>query len=314
MAIKKIDLVTWLKNWFESKTNKVTSLSDALQDAGGCVQDYYYDDNTNEIVIEYVCGSGATGTISIDIDDTWVANSTNPVESQLIQTSLNGKEDKTNKVTSLSSSSTDTQYPSAKSVYDEIQNNKFSGSYNDLTNKPTIPSKTSDLTNDSNYLQTNDIVDNLTSTSTTTPLSAKQGKELKSLVDNKLNVSQIQYVFKGVYNVSGNATNFNISSLWSNDFIDTPFFVLIKNNIADNNANATLKFKTDGNNESILDARTTTVSPIGAGVWKKDTWALFFCYPGTVHLKAIFYDNNILDTNYEVLNDLIGSAITYINQ
>lgn len=30
----------------------------------------------------------------------------------------------------------------------------FSGSYNDLTNKPTIPSKTSDLTNDSGYITT----------------------------------------------------------------------------------------------------------------------------------------------------------------
>ena len=28
----------------------------------------------------------------------------------------------------------------------------FSGDYNDLTNKPTIPTKTSQLTNDSNYL------------------------------------------------------------------------------------------------------------------------------------------------------------------
>lgn len=28
----------------------------------------------------------------------------------------------------------------------------FSGSYNDLTNKPTIPTKTSDLTNDSNFV------------------------------------------------------------------------------------------------------------------------------------------------------------------
>lgn len=32
--------------------------------------------------------------------------------------SVSGKEDTTNKVTSLSSSSTDTQYPSAKCVYD----------------------------------------------------------------------------------------------------------------------------------------------------------------------------------------------------
>ena len=35
---------------------------------------------------------------------------------------ITGKEDKSNKVTSLSSSSTDTQYPSAKAVYDAIEN------------------------------------------------------------------------------------------------------------------------------------------------------------------------------------------------
>jgi len=33
---------------------------------------------------------------------------------------VSGKEDKSNKVTSISSSSTDTQYPSAKCVYDLI--------------------------------------------------------------------------------------------------------------------------------------------------------------------------------------------------
>ena len=37
-----------------------------------------------------------------------------------LQTALNGKEISTNKVTSLSSSSTDTQYPSAKCVYDLV--------------------------------------------------------------------------------------------------------------------------------------------------------------------------------------------------
>ena len=37
-----------------------------------------------------------------------------------IDTTLFGKEDGTNKVTSISSSSTDTQYPSAKCVYDNF--------------------------------------------------------------------------------------------------------------------------------------------------------------------------------------------------
>lgn len=35
---------------------------------------------------------------------------------------VSGKEDKSNKVTSISSSSTDTQYPSAKCIYDLIGN------------------------------------------------------------------------------------------------------------------------------------------------------------------------------------------------
>lgn len=110
MATKKLDLVTWLKNWFESKTNKVTSLSststdteyptakavyDAIQNSGGCVEDYYFDSTTKEIVIDYVCGSGSGGGSggNVTVDDSWVANSTNPVQSQIIKLALDGKAD-----------------------------------------------------------------------------------------------------------------------------------------------------------------------------------------------------------------------------
>ena len=48
----------------------------------------------------------------------------------------------------------------------------FSGDYNDLTNKPIIPTATT-------------VTDNLTSTSTTAALSANQGFVLKGLVDTK---------------------------------------------------------------------------------------------------------------------------------
>ena len=50
-----------------------------------------------------------------------------------------GKEDSSNKVTSLSSSSTDTQYPSAKLVYDELELK---------LDAADVPTKTSDFTND----------------------------------------------------------------------------------------------------------------------------------------------------------------------
>lgn len=65
-----------------------------------------------------------------------------------------------NKVTALSSSSTDTQYPSAKCVYDGL-NGKQSTidsshklDYSLLDNTPTIPTKVSDLNNDSGFIAT----------------------------------------------------------------------------------------------------------------------------------------------------------------
>lgn len=59
--------------------------------------------------------------------------STNASNISDIQTSLNNKEDKANKVTSISASSTDTEYPSAKCVYDSqvAQDNKT----NEIENK-----------------------------------------------------------------------------------------------------------------------------------------------------------------------------------
>lgn len=53
------------------------------------------------------------------------ANHESPSQQQVnsaINSAMGGKEDNANKVTSLSSSSTDTQYPSAKAVYDAINN------------------------------------------------------------------------------------------------------------------------------------------------------------------------------------------------
>lgn len=72
---------------------------------------------------------------------------------------INEKEKKSNKVTSLSSSSTNIEYPSAKAVYDAIDDldiewnniqNKptlFSGSYVDLTNKPSYTPTITSSTN-----------------------------------------------------------------------------------------------------------------------------------------------------------------------
>lgn len=163
MATKKLDLVTWLKNWFESKTNKVTSLSssstdteyptakavyDAIQNSGGCVEDYYFDTTTKEIIIDYVCGSGSGGSGgSVVIDDSWITDSTNPVQSKIIKLALDGK---------AANNHTHSQYLTEhQSLANYIQKSQtaglikndgtidstsystFSGSYSDLSNKPS---------------------------------------------------------------------------------------------------------------------------------------------------------------------------------
>lgn len=101
--------------------------------------------------------------------------------SLLVLNHLDTKEDISNKVTSIDGFSTDDEYPSAKCVYDGIwtdfygtiqgeyvQSNDLgtvalSNDYDDLDNKPTIPSNTSDLTNDSGFI-TNSSVPSASST------------------------------------------------------------------------------------------------------------------------------------------------------
>lgn len=156
--------------------------------------------NLKTINNESLLGSG---NISMAVDSNWVNNSTNPVESQLIKTALDGK---------ANSSHTHTK--------------------SQITDFPTIPSKTSQLTNDSGfltshqsltgYLQQSDVKDNLTSTDTNKPLSAKQGKELKTLVDGKAGSSHTHNTTEirdsSAYNRIGSGANDTQANI--NDSID----------------------------------------------------------------------------------------------
>lgn len=60
-----------------------------------------------------------------DVKDNLTSNNTDqPLSAKQgkeLKTLIDSKEDKSNKVTSISSSSTDTQYPSAKCVYDNVK-------------------------------------------------------------------------------------------------------------------------------------------------------------------------------------------------
>lgn len=78
-----------------------------------------------------------------------------------------------------------------------------------------IPTSVSELTNDSGYLtsipntylQTTSVVDNLTSTSTNTPLSANQGKVLNDKLENLKN------------NLGFEGTNYNLPDLSSTHYL-----------------------------------------------------------------------------------------------
>ena len=75
-----------------------------------------------------------------------------------ISTAISGKEDVSNKVTSISSSSTDTEYPSAKCVYDELANKQgnitvsVTGSGNAITSASLGANNTLSLTKDDTFL------------------------------------------------------------------------------------------------------------------------------------------------------------------
>lgn len=83
---------------------------------------------TRKILASDISGS------SITVDNALDALSTNPVENNVIYTALQAKAN----TSSLSTVAT-------------------SGSYADLSNKPTIPTKTSDLTNDSDFVESTDL-------------------------------------------------------------------------------------------------------------------------------------------------------------
>lgn len=82
-------------------------------------------DSTEQVWKNVTLGGGG----SITIDSALSGTSTNPVQNKVITTALNGKAD----LSDLSTVAT-------------------SGNYTDLINKPTIPTKTSDLTNDSGFI------------------------------------------------------------------------------------------------------------------------------------------------------------------
>jgi len=117
--------------------------------------------------------------MTITIDDELSTTSENPVQNKVTTNALNGK-------ANISHTHT------ASDITSGLSTVATSGSYNDLSNKPTIPSKTSDLTNDSGFI---------TSDTTKIPLAGTNALS-GSIVpdtDNAYNFGDSSHNFKIVY-------------------------------------------------------------------------------------------------------------------
>ena len=170
--------------------------------------------------------------MTITIDDELSTTSENPVQNKVTTNALNGK-------ANISHTHT------ASDITSGLATVATSGSYNDLSNKPTIPSKTSDLTNDSGFI---------TSDNTKIPLAgtnALAGSIVPS-TDNAYDFGSSSYKLRYIYcggtrwgysRISATTDNseFNIdggtgygkgATLWLNgkDTSDSASFNLIANN------------------------------------------------------------------------------------
>lgn len=117
-------------------------------------------------------------------DDTLSSTSENPVQNKVVKAALDGK-------ATGSDLSALAAIVANKANSADLATVATSGSYNDLTGVPNIPTKTSDLTNDSNFV-TNQINDAATSASTTFS-SNKINAELSEKEKKSVKITYAQY-------------------------------------------------------------------------------------------------------------------------
>ena len=199
--------------------NGIASIT--LHSTSGKVKTYrvtYTDGSTFDFQVRD--GSDA----SVTVDSSLSSSSTNPVQNKVINSALNGKSDtghthtKSN-ITDFAHTHDDRYY--TESETDTLLSGKASSSHShtksDITDFPSIPSKISDLTNDSDFIEksstsglvkndgtidtntyltqhqdisgkvnTSDVVNNLTTTTAGKVLDARQGKLLADLIGDAI--------------------------------------------------------------------------------------------------------------------------------
>lgn len=205
---------------------------------------------------------GSTVTIDEELSD----SSENPVQNKVIKGALDGK-----------ASSSHTHTKSQITDFPTLSTVATSGSYSDLTDKPSIPSKTSDLNNDSDFISkssTSGLMKNDGNIDTNTYLTSSalsnyvQKSETTGLLKNDGTVDTNTYLTSH-QDISGKEDISNKVTSWSSTTNDThyPSEKLVKDSL--DGKQATLVSGTNIktiNNTSILGSGNITVQGGGGSV------------------------------------------------
>lgn len=148
---------TDLSNYYKkSETSGATQISTALASKANKSEIPSLDGYATETWVE---GKGyltehqdISGKLDVSAFNTYSGSVNTQLNSKASESDLNALNDT---VTAHTANTTVHVTASEKSAWNGKSD--FSGNYNDLSNKPTIPSKTSDLTNDSDFATTGDV-------------------------------------------------------------------------------------------------------------------------------------------------------------
>ena len=128
MAQKILDIVDWLDRWFLKKINVVTQFSDPLTDTKVPSEKLiktYLDDKVDKIQNMGLSTNDYDNVAKGKVDtlkNVALTGSYNDLTDKPTIPDVSGKENTSNKITAMSDQSTDTQYPSAKCVYNALSN------------------------------------------------------------------------------------------------------------------------------------------------------------------------------------------------
>ena len=201
-----------------------TKTSELQNDSGFITSEGSYDSELSLESEKAVQNKVVTAAIN-GKQDTLSTAQTNAVDSGITSTKVQGYDshisDTDIHVTQADKTSWDSKAPGTHthlaSEVSGLSTVATSGSYNDLSNKPTIPSKTSDLTNDSGFLTSHNPVDSaLSSTST----NAVQNKVINNALTGKSDTGHT-HLASDVSGLSTVATSGSYSDLTNKPTIDS---------------------------------------------------------------------------------------------